>query len=119
VDAKSGERSSCRGAYAQFDTISFHAQQCGEKYLKALLVLHSVPFPKSHDLSEIMALLPKHLMLNVKKSELSILSRYAVETHYPGGFEPISRKDAKEAIAIALKIRAEVSLYLPKEVNNK
>lgn len=89
------------------------------KYLKALLTLHSVPFPKTHDLSELMVLLPRHLMLNVKKSELSVLGRYSVETRYPGGFEPISRKDAKEAIAIARKIRTEVRRYLPKEENNK
>ena len=33
-----------------FDTICFLAQQCAEKYLKALLVSRSVDFPKTHDL---------------------------------------------------------------------
>jgi HEPN domain-containing protein len=30
--------------------VCFHAQQCAEKYLKALLVLKDVDFPKTHDL---------------------------------------------------------------------
>ncbi len=100
------------------DTICFHAQQCVEKYLKALLTLHGVPFPKSHDLSELVSLLPKHLMINVKRAELSALNRYSVEARYPGDFEDLTRKDAREAIAIARKIQIEIQRYLPKEVVN-
>jgi len=59
-----------------FDTVCFHSQQCAEKYLKAMLTLHNVPFPKSHDLSELILLLPRHLTINVKKDELSTLNRY-------------------------------------------
>lgn len=44
-----------------WDTVGFHAQQCGEKYLKALLVFHRIDFPKIHDLTELYALLPKDL----------------------------------------------------------
>jgi len=102
-----------------FDTICFHSQQCAEKYIKAMLTLHSVPFPKSHDLPELFSLLPRHLIINVKKAELSALNRYSVETRYPGDFEDLTRPDAKEAIVIARKIRTEVRRYLPKEVNNK
>ncbi len=35
------------------DTVAFHAQQCGEKYLKAYLVLQCIDFPKTHDLGEL------------------------------------------------------------------
>jgi hypothetical protein len=40
------------------DTVCFHAQQVVEKYLKALLVLKGIPFPKSHNIEDIIALLP-------------------------------------------------------------
>jgi HEPN domain-containing protein len=33
------------------DTVCFHAQQCVEKHLKALLVLRAIVFPKTHDIS--------------------------------------------------------------------
>ena len=37
-----------------FDTVCFHAQQCAEKYLKALLVWKGIPFPKTHNLPSFM-----------------------------------------------------------------
>jgi len=36
-----------------YDTICFHAQQCVEKYLKALLTSTHTDFPKTHDLIEL------------------------------------------------------------------
>lgn len=39
-----------------FDAVCFHAQQCAEKYLKALLQEHSVEFPRTHDLVALVAL---------------------------------------------------------------
>jgi HEPN domain-containing protein len=33
-----------------YDGVCFHAQQCAEKYLKALMVETGLPVPKSHDL---------------------------------------------------------------------
>jgi HEPN domain-containing protein len=37
-----------------FDTVCFHAQQCVEKYLKALLTLRQIEFSKTHDLTELL-----------------------------------------------------------------
>src|SRR5205823_6304277 len=39
------------------DTVSFHAQQCVEKYIKALLVYKAIPFPKTHKIGDLRALL--------------------------------------------------------------
>lgn len=33
------------------DTAAFHAQQCAEKYIKALLAFRGIDFPKTHDIS--------------------------------------------------------------------
>ena len=41
--------------------VCFHAQQCVEKYLKALLVTQDLEFPKIHDLVELLVLLPTRL----------------------------------------------------------
>jgi predicted nucleotidyltransferase len=35
------------------NALSFHCQQCAEKYLKAFLVSKNVKFPKTHDLLEL------------------------------------------------------------------
>jgi len=41
------------------DTVCFHAQQCIEKYIKALLVLHESEFPRTHNLGVLIARLPR------------------------------------------------------------
>ena len=40
-----------------YDTACFHAQQCAEKYLKALLQEAETPFGKTHNLSLLLDLL--------------------------------------------------------------
>ena len=71
-------------ANCPFDTICFHAQQCVEKYLKALLSYHKIDFPKTHDVAELLALLPANSRLGLKPEELAELNPYAVEGRYPG-----------------------------------
>jgi HEPN domain-containing protein len=67
-----------------YDLVCFLAQQSVEKYLKALLCENSVPFPKTHDLNELAALLPKHLAFPESfNAMISSLDRYAVEFRYP------------------------------------
>jgi HEPN domain-containing protein len=39
------------------ESLGFHAQQAAEKLLKALLTLHGLDYPRSHDLSVLLALL--------------------------------------------------------------
>jgi HEPN domain-containing protein len=57
------------GADGPTDTVCFHAQQCIEKYLKALLVLRAIDFPRTHDLEKLVSLLPAtaRAMLRRKK----------------------------------------------------
>ena len=98
-----------------FDTVCFHAQQCAEKYLKALLVSRSIDFPKTHDLRILMQLVPKEVKLGLRMNEVLPLNRYTIEARYPGDWEPITRKEAKEALAIARMVRQAVRVHLPNE----
>ncbi len=95
-----------------FEAICFHAQQCAEKYLKALLVHHSIDFPKTHDLVMLMNLFPPQVEIDLRVEEVLPLNRYAVEARYPGGWEPITREEAEEAVAIGRKVRESVRLFL-------
>ena len=68
-----------------YDLVCFLAQQSVEKYLKASLCENSIPFPKTHDLNELTALLPENLNFPESfRSTVSSLDRYAVEFRYPG-----------------------------------
>lgn len=51
-------RRALRGRIKHTDAAAFHAQQCAEKYFKALLVARSVEFPKTHDLRILNDLVP-------------------------------------------------------------
>ena len=43
-----------QGQHPVHDAICFHAQQCIEKYLKARLQEANIPFPRTHDLKELL-----------------------------------------------------------------
>jgi len=74
-----------RGRDPLHDVVCFHCQQCAEKYLKALLEELSLTIPKTHNLVSLLPLLtPHHPSLRSLRRGLDYLTRYAVDTRYPG-----------------------------------
>ncbi|MFQ5882544.1 MAG: HEPN domain-containing protein [Candidatus Methylomirabilales bacterium] len=100
------------------DTVCFHAQQCVEKYLKAVLVLHRTDFPKTHDLKKLVALLPVQARPDLTNEEQDRLTDYATGARYPG-WAPIPLSEARRAVAIARRVRKQVRSVLPVEVLRK
>jgi len=96
------------------DTICFHAQQCVEKYLKAMLVLRGIEFRRIHDISALMGLVPEDLRPDLAIEEQERLTDYAVTTRYPGDYDVISLSEAQEAVDIASRVRQHVCQRLPK-----
>jgi len=87
-----------------FDAACFHAQQCAEKYLKALLQETGLAIVRSHNLEALAKpLLATHPSLKAIASGLRTLTAFAVETRYPG--KSANRQVAREAAAIASKVR--------------
>ena len=82
----------------------FHAQQCAEKYLKALLVSRGQAFPRTHDLAALSDLcLQNNIVVPVDQDALERLAAYAVQVRYPGE-DPVL-EEAKEALQIAQVVR--------------
>ena len=82
----------------------FHAQQCAEKYMKALLISKGADFPKTHDLLMLNNLCTMTgILLEIDPKQLNTLTDYAVRTRYPG--EGPSAEDAREAIELAKLVR--------------
>ena len=88
------------------DNICFLAQQGVEKYLKALLSLKNIDFPKTHNISEILFLLPKVSRPKMTIKEQEQISNYAVVTRYPGDYGDVSFAEAKQALVIAKRVQA-------------
>lgn len=88
-----------------FDTGCFHAEQAAEKYLKAILAIHEMDIPKTHDLEELQ-LLCDEFVLDADFSSLILeeLSDYAVSVRYDFEFCP-DIKTATDALEIAKAIR--------------
>ena len=97
------------------EVVCFHAQQGVEKYLKALLTLLDVYFPKSHDLGELLKLLPQDKSVPLTIHEAEQLTDYAVSARYPDDTEIIPILEAIEAGEIAKRVSSAVRGYLPRE----
>lgn len=95
------------------DTVCFHAQQRVEKYVKALLVLRSIPFPKTHDLGVLARTLPESWQPDLSPEQVRRLTDYATVTRYPGDYDPVTLAEARTAIAIARKVRKGARALLP------
>jgi HEPN domain-containing protein len=86
----------------KYEDACFHAQQCAEKALKGLLSHLAVDFPRTHAIELLLDLLKANdITVPEAVDEAFALSHYAVQTRYPGEWEPVSREEADVAITSA------------------
>ena len=82
-------------------SLCFHSQQAAEKAIKAVLVLHRVDFPPTHNIKVLVDLLPDAAQVPETLRQAGILTMYAVSTRYPGDLYHISKEDYAEALSLA------------------
>jgi HEPN domain-containing protein len=88
-----------------YEDLCYDAQQAVEKALKALCILHEILFPKTHDIAYLMELLEKERVpIPDEVYKARILTGYAVETRYPGEYEPVNEDDYLNAVRLAGKV---------------
>jgi HEPN domain-containing protein len=92
------------------NAIAFHCQQAVEKYLKAFLVWHQIPFPKTHDLEEILDLV-ETVKAGLAESlrDVIVLTPYGVELRYPGDLPDATLDFARRAVELARQVRDAVA----------
>lgn len=116
VDKASGDHASAmRELRARklpnYDAACFHAQQCIEKYLKAVLVKHTIFFSKVHDLEVLLDLcLPLYPLWEPMRDDMQLLTQYAVQFRYPG--ESADKEEARMAISAMNRARDEITQIL-------
>ena len=97
-----------------YNQACFHAQQCVEKSLKALIALHGQRTPRSHSISELLALLPDKWLPD-SADDLSDLDDYYIPTRYPDALpgslpEGLPGKDdAERAVAVTRRVLEQVA----------
>jgi len=91
--------------------VCFLAQQSAEKYMKAFLEEHSISYPRTHDLVELLDLsgnlLPE---LQPFRAELAALTQYAVLPRYRS--VALTQQEVDEALRIAERVRAVIRAKL-------
>ena len=89
-----------------YDAVCFHAQQCAEKYLKALLQEAEIPFGKTHHLVALLELvLAVESSWELLRPQLQCLNTYPVSVRYPG--EAANKPMAQEAPSLPKLVRVE------------
>lgn len=97
-------RSALRRRQPLWHMAAFHAQQCAEKYLKALLVRTRRPFPRTHDLRALHTLCADAgIALPIERDVLDAPTAHAVWARYPG--EGPNPQEARNAVATARSVR--------------
>lgn len=100
-----------------YEDLCFDCQQAVEKSLKALLVLHDQEPVITHSISLLLSNIAEHIKIDIPDfvNESVILTDYAVQTRYPGFYEPVTEDEYKTALQLATLVLD----WVKKEMENK
>jgi HEPN domain-containing protein len=101
------------------NVVLFHAQQCVEKCLKALLEENGVLVPHIHSVVKLHSLVTEKagISLTLDEDEFDLVDAVYIDTRYPSGLGLLpsgfpTKKDAREILGIAEKVYKETSKRL-------
>lgn len=86
-----------------YDSVCFHSQQLAEKALKALFTARNIEFPKTHNLLLLSNLLLDADVLKLNE-DLESLTKYAVESRYPGDYVEPGHEEALKTLDTATEV---------------
>ncbi|OQA59204.1 MAG: HEPN domain protein [Euryarchaeota archaeon ADurb.Bin294] len=88
-----------------FEDLCYDCQQTAEKSLKGLLIALDIESPRTHNIGNLFRLLhnagvfiPQPVLAG------SALTEYAVNTRYPGDYDPVSEEDYENALLMAEEV---------------
>lgn len=102
-----------------YDTACFHAQQAIEKYMKALLCHFQIEFPKTHDVRELLSLIPADASAKIRQADWDRFSNYAVAARYPAFGDEPSREETQEALLVAEQVKVDVLKLIHEGIERK
>ncbi len=110
-DFATAEREFVVQSAPNYDAVCYHAQQCAEKLLKALLILTGTTPPKTHDLVTLSRLLaPLRADWAWSEEELRLLTQAAIVFRYPG--ESADEEEAVATMNVCRRVRQKLLAML-------
>ncbi|QXO94627.1 HEPN domain-containing protein [Methanospirillum purgamenti] len=98
-----------------FEDLCFDCQQSVEKSLKGLLIAIDIEAPRTHNISILIEYLAKTgITIPHQVIIASDLTEFAVQTRYPGIYEPITGEEFAESLEIAENVYSWVLSELAK-----
>jgi HEPN domain-containing protein len=99
--------------------VAFHAQQCVEKCLKALLEEFEIESRKSHNLLVLKTAVESKHAIDLDEDMLSLLNKLYIDSRYPGTFGLLpsglpTLEEAQEFALFAKKVMEKVVSAVPK-----
>ena len=105
------------GQRANYDAVCYHAQQCVEKLMKAVLVHRDVVPPKVHDLLHLAKLVRDACpSWDCGKEDLRWLTRAGMAFRYPGG--SAAREHAEKALRLCAEMRSALTELITDDGTN-
>jgi HEPN domain-containing protein len=94
----------CKASLAA--VVAFHAQQCVEKCLKAVLEEFDIDVGKTHNLLTLKAAVEHKHPIDLDEDTLSLLNKLYIDSRYPGDFGLLpsgapTQEDAREFASFA------------------
>lgn len=84
------------------EDLCYHAQQAGEKAIKAVYIHNGFAFRFVHDIEELLTgLREKGVEIPSRIEGSVVLTAYASEARYPGIAEPVTEQEYHDAVRIA------------------
>jgi HEPN domain-containing protein len=89
-----------------------HGTATAEKAVKTVLVARGIDFPRTHDVSRLVRLMPEGLLPEHDVEEFDRLSSWAVAGRYPADLRDAVRDDADRALDTARAVLGDVERIL-------
>lgn len=96
-----------------YEDLCFQLQQATEKIIKAYLLYNNVSPPKTHSFRILLKLIEEIKKYPDVVKRVIELEDYAVQTRYPGDYEPVERDEYLEALSIT----ENVFKWIKSEIN--
>jgi len=88
----------------QYEDLCYQAQQAVEKAIKGMLIYFNVEPQFTHNIGILLEELSAYVNISDETKKAIKLTKYAVQTRYPGEYDDITQEDYEESVKIAKTI---------------